>query len=468
MKLQIENRIRAGYVTVFFLLGLSYISFFIATMRLTEHVGTVNHTTAAINKLEVLISYVKDAETGVRGFIAVKDERFLDVYEGSFDQMKYVFNELKSSLSDNKIQQSRLEALKTRINDKYRILRESVVMYKSNGMQMTDSLKKMSYHGKEVMDTIREMVKVMEATENNLLAERTAKMNNVLKTLNIFIITSIVIASLLAVYSWITYNKENSAKKIADANALKYRFELEERIDELNTANRELRELKSIEKFAASGRIARQMAHEIRNPLTNIGLASEQLRSELNGNEDHVLFFDMIDRNAKRINQLVSDLLNSTKFAQLQVENVSINDLLDEVLLDANDRLELKSIKLVKDYEEGMCMVSVDKERMKIALLNLIVNAIEAMEESKGVLKIGTSTVNKKCCIKISDNGSGISKEALGKLFEPYYTSKPKGTGLGLTATQNIVLNHNGLIDVESEEGKGSTFIITLSFIENN
>ena len=114
-----------------------------------------------------------------------------------------------------------------------------------------------------------------------------------------------------------------------------------------------------------------------------------------------------------------------------------------------------------------MCRVSVDKQRMKIAILNLIVNAIEAMEQEKGVLKIGTANVSNKCCITITDNGSGISKESIAKIFEPYFTGKPKGTGLGLTSTQNIILNHKGTIDVESEEGKGSTFTINLNFSEN-
>ena len=78
------------------------------------------------------------------------------------------------------------------------------------------------------------------------------------------------------------------------------------------------------------------------------------------------------------------------------------------------------------------------------------------------------SIVNNKCCVEISDNGAGISKDALGKIFEPYFTGKSKGTGLGLTSTQNIIFNHQGTIDVESEEGKGSTFIITLNFADRN
>lgn len=464
MKLQIENRVRAGYIAVLFLLTLSYISFFISTSKLKEQASFVQHANLVINKLQSLLTHLTDAETGTRGYMVIKDTQFLTIYNKSFSLLKPDFLALRDLLKDNQNQEARLEALKTRINEKYRIMREMITVYQNHDMLITDSLKTMAYHGKEVMDTIRDLIKTMEDAEKNFLAERTEKMNSVLKTLNVFIITSIVISIILAVYSWIVYTKENRAKKLAAAHAIKYRSELEKRIDELNAANRELNELRSIEKFAASGRIARQMAHEIRNPLTNIGLASEQLRSDLGSNEDYVIFFDMIDRNAKRINQLVSDLLNSTKFAQLQIEDVSINELIDEVLVDANDRLELKSINLQKNYGASLCKVSVDKERMKIAILNLIVNAIEAMEKEKGILKIGTADVNGKCCITITDNGDGINKESIAKIFEPYFTGKPKGTGLGLTSTQNIILNHKGTIDVESEEGKGSTFTIKLNF----
>jgi len=467
MKLHIENRVRAGYIVVFFLLSLSYLSFFIANNQLTEQTDELKHNNQVINKLEFLLSYVKDAETGVRGFVAVKDIRFLDVYDSSFKQLKPVFVDLKNLLKNNPVELSRLETLKARINEKYRILNIGVEIFKSNGMQMTDTLKTLAYHGKEIMDTIRSMVNAMEVNENSLLEERTKKMEDVLNTLNIIILSSIVIAVVLAIYSMLIYNRENRDKKIAAANAATYRNELEKRVEELNKANIELKELKSIEKFAASGRIARQMAHEIRNPLTNIGLACEQLRTDAN-NDNGVIFFDIIDRNAKRINQLVSDLLNSTRFTQLQVEDININVLINEVLENANDRLELKSIQLQKNFGDGIPKVSVDKERMKIALLNIIVNAIEAMDTEKGILTITTCAVNNKCCVKIADNGKGINKEELGKIFEPYFTSKSKGTGLGLTSTQNIIFNHQGTIDVESEEGKGSTFIITLNFASIN
>jgi signal transduction histidine kinase len=97
--------------------------------------------------------------------------------------------------------------------------------------------------------------------------------------------------------------------------------------------------------------------------------------------------------------------------------------------------------------------------------LNIIVNALEAMEPGKGVIQLRTYAANHKCFISISDNGPGIDEEALSKVFEPYYTSKQAGTGLGLTSTQNIILNHNGVITLESKKGEGAAFTIQLESI---
>jgi signal transduction histidine kinase len=88
------------------------------------------------------------------------------------------------------------------------------------------------------------------------------------------------------------------------------------------------------------------------------------------------------------------------------------------------------------------------------------------MEPGKGILTIRTKEENNKCMVEIADNGSGMDKESLSRLFEPYFTSKPKGNGLGLTNTQNIILNHKGTIQAESEKGKGTTFIIALNFVQ--
>ena len=172
----------------------------------------------------------------------------------------------------------------------------------------------------------------------------------------------------------------------------------------------------------------------------------------------------MINRNSSRINQLISDLLNSTKFSELNFIKISENELLEQALKEANDRIALKNVEIIKKYSTDICDITVDNERIKIAFLNIIINALEAVENKPdGKLILETKGEKDKCSIIISDNGSGMDKDALSRLFEPYFTSKPNGNGLGLTNTQNIILNHKGDIMVKSEKGAGTTFIITLN-----
>ncbi len=180
-------------------------------------------------------------------------------------------------------------------------------------------------------------------------------------------------------------------------------------------------------------------------------------------NADAGILLEMINRNAGRINQLVSDLLHSTRFAQLNNQQTDINDLIDETLMLAQDRIGLNNISVEKDYGLGISYVNVDPEKMKVAFLNIIVNAIEAMEKGVGILHIKTRKENGKCIIEFKDNGTGMDEETLQRLFEPYFTSKQKGNGLGLTNTQNIILNHQGSINAHSKSGKGTTFVVTLS-----
>jgi signal transduction histidine kinase len=217
-----------------------------------------------------------------------------------------------------------------------------------------------------------------------------------------------------------------------------------------------------MEKFVATGRIARTIAHEVRNPLTNIGLAASQLKADIaatDGGLDY--YFNVIERNSERINNLISGLLQSTKFSELNFSRVSINTLLDEALAMANDRIGLQAMTVEKNY--GLILdINVDRERMKIAFLNIIINAVEAMEKGKGILKISTAQENNNCIIKIEDNGTGMGETTLSKLFEPYFTSKQNGNGLGLANTQNIIFNHKGNISVSSQPGKGTIFYISI------
>lgn len=225
------------------------------------------------------------------------------------------------------------------------------------------------------------------------------------------------------------------------------------------------REALSLQKFSSMGRISQMLAHEVKNPLTTILLSAEQLKDELPNAvvEQSGDLVDVIKRNAIRINQLVSELLNSTRFTELNVVARNINDLLDEALVEAIDRIELQEVTIEKKYEVDICDVAVDGEKLKIALLNIIVNAIEAMEEQTSPqLALTTSSEDDRCKITISDNGSGISPEDIDHLFEPFFTKKAKGTGLGLANTQSIIFSHGGNLYVDSVPAKGTTFTIVL------
>ncbi len=464
-KFAIDMRIRIGYGAAVFLLLVSYIITLYANAELLKQIIIVNHTNKVILHLESLISTLKDAETGYRGFIIIKNKKFLAPYEKSLPKIDSIFNLLQNEMADTHSQQEKLRILYQLFNKRLGAISYGIDHYTKNNFELNDSLRIKSYFGNQVMDQARTLVNEMQSAERTLLKIRTDQLDAGYKTLNIIVIISLFIALLLGAYGFFTYLNENKARRIADEKVFQYQDQLKERINELDSANKELIRMRNIEKLAATGRIARTIAHEVRNPLTNINLAVDQLKTEMDhSNETASQMLDVINRNSNRINQLITDLLNSTKFSELVHQKVSINLVLDETLELAKDRLQLNNMKVHKDFTKDICDISVDVERIKIAFLNIIVNAIEAMEPEKGILYLKTESKNGKCVITISDNGIGMDKESLSKLFEPYFTSKPKGTGLGLTNTQSIILNHKGLISVESEPGKGTTFIISLDF----
>lgn len=216
------------------------------------------------------------------------------------------------------------------------------------------------------------------------------------------------------------------------------------------------------EKLTMTGKIARSIAHEVRNPLTNLSLALDQLKDELPVDNDYInMFTDIIGRNVDRIGQLVTEMLNSSKPRELDRRPQDINLAVRDTLKLVNDRLKLKSMKLVTDFQEENCIASIDREQVKIALINILINAVEAMEPEKGILMVKTcSTDDDKVCICIKDNGSGINDENRKRLFDPFFTGKAAGMGLGLTATQSIVASHRGTIEVESQVGQGTCFKI--------
>jgi signal transduction histidine kinase len=207
---------------------------------------------------------------------------------------------------------------------------------------------------------------------------------------------------------------------------------------------------------------ASALAHEVRNPLSNINLAVEILQSIAKDDEQKD-YLDIILRSAAKINDLVTDLIAYYQTEELRPQQYSINKLLDEVLEKTVDRIMLKNITIIKDYTSIDDEICVDIQKIKIALTNIIINAIDAMPFENGKLRVITKSHKGKCSIEIEDNGIGISKENLNNIFKPYYTNKTGGMGLGLSTTVDILVSNYAGIDVHSQEGVGTTFILSFN-----
>jgi signal transduction histidine kinase len=200
--------------------------------------------------------------------------------------------------------------------------------------------------------------------------------------------------------------------------------------------------------------------HEIRNPLSTISLSAEMLKSILPDN-DHKVLLDVIIRGSMRISDILTDIFSYFRGNKTAAEEeYSIHQLLEEVLTMAGDKIMLKHITIRKNYDAKDFKMLLNGSQMKTALTNIIINAIDAMAGIKGKLTLVTKSTEHTCIVQIKDNGCGISQENLKKIFQPYFTSKPGGLGLGLAATQHILRSNRVRLKVKSTEAKGTNFIL--------
>jgi PAS domain S-box-containing protein len=216
-----------------------------------------------------------------------------------------------------------------------------------------------------------------------------------------------------------------------------------------------------VEKLAAAGRLVRTLAHEVRNPLNNINLSVDQLQQEIDEEAHTRVYLDIIHRNSQRIGAIITELLDSSRPAEMFMEKCALQEILDESIAAALDRIILQKVKLQVKYSDKPAFIWADKEKLKIAFLNVIINAVEAMVGKEEELDIIIESQPLQHIVKIRDKGVGINEEDLSRLFEPYFTSKRNGLGLGLAATLNILQSHKAKIEVNSTVNEGTLFTIT-------
>ncbi|MEI0603725.1 ATP-binding protein [Brachyspira alvinipulli] len=238
--------------------------------------------------------------------------------------------------------------------------------------------------------------------------------------------------------------------------------------------------LKRAEQLASLTTLAAGVAHEIKNPLGSISIYVQLIEKIIKKNMDNDCqcykdfkeYSDIIKEEIGRLEETINSFLFSVRKLELDIEDVNINELILSTVSFLKYEIEQNNINIDIKFDKDNLILKLDAKYIKQSLINIIQNAIDAMtdnsDDKKKEIYIKLKTMDNYAVISIKDTGIGMKEETLNKIFEPYFTTKRHGTGLGLTNVVRIIEAHNGNVSIESEYGKGSEFIIKLPLQQEN
>ena len=238
--------------------------------------------------------------------------------------------------------------------------------------------------------------------------------------------------------------------------------------------------LKRAEQLASLTTLAAGVAHEIKNPLGSISIYVQLIDKIIKKNidndcqcyKDFKEYSDIIKEEISRLEETINSFLFSVRKLELNIEDVNINELILSTVSFLKYEIEKNNVVIDIKFDRDNLILKLDEKYIKQSLINIIQNAIDAMKDNaddkKKEIYIKLKTLDNYAVISIKDTGTGMKEETLNKIFEPYFTTKRHGTGLGLTNVVRIIEAHNGNVTIESEYGKGSEFIIKLPLQQEN
>jgi signal transduction histidine kinase len=241
-------------------------------------------------------------------------------------------------------------------------------------------------------------------------------------------------------------------------------------VDRLDTTKKELdqfhfQQMERADRLASVGEMAAGIAHEIKNPLTGIAAAMTIIKEDFSPSDPRTEITNEILEQIKRLDKTVNDLLFFGKPTLPEPTCINVNTILKKTLMFASQHRGGKNVETVLELNDNLPPLYVDPKQIQQVFLNLILNALQAMRDG-GVLTISSAPLDKDgqmwVRVSIADTGPGIPPQILGKIFTPFFTTKAQGTGLGLAICYKLISQHGGNISVESEDGKGTVFIIDL------
>ncbi len=224
--------------------------------------------------------------------------------------------------------------------------------------------------------------------------------------------------------------------------------------------------IRRADRLASLGTLTAGLAHEIRNPLVAIKTFTQLLPERLNDEEFRNHFLHVVDGEVDRISSLVTELLDFARPSEPKFEVEDINSILEGMILLVSTQTKSKQINIIKHFSSDLKPITIDREQIKQVFLNILLNAIEATPEN-GTIFVKTRSFVKPegepyLQIEFTDNGCGIPEEYLEDIFTPFFTTREKGSGLGLSISNQIVQDHRGYIDVESRFNQGASFFVNL------
>jgi signal transduction histidine kinase len=237
---------------------------------------------------------------------------------------------------------------------------------------------------------------------------------------------------------------------------------------------RELEErLRRADRLAALGTMAAGIAHDIRNPLTSILIFSQLMSLHHDDPEVREKFDRVVPRELERVQAVIEDMMELARPTTINLEPANLNEVIAQVLELFEGQITAQGVAVQRDFQRDLPFCMADRKRLHRCVGNLVSNAIQAMP-SGGQLSVQTALVQMAfpasrppgtkpeaaIQVTVSDTGQGIPPDRLSRIFDPFYTTKEKGVGLGMAITHRIVEDHKGTIDVHSEVGKGATFTL--------
>jgi len=252
-------------------------------------------------------------------------------------------------------------------------------------------------------------------------------------------------------------------KRRLEQEIKRYAEELETRVDERTAELIEThKRLVTQERIAALGRAAAQVAHEVKNPLAGLLLYSLHLKEKSsNFSENQTYLVDKIVDTIKHLNSRVEQILGFARPVSLTLVSGNLTQLVNDVLELVRPQLTANKVEVRLSMDQQPAYAMLDQSSLRGALMNLMLNAIEAMREG-GTLSIAIDHTGEWLRLEIADTGHGISEEEAKKIFEPFYTTKEQGLGLGMPYAKKIIEQHGGTISLNSRPGEGTTISIVL------